>query len=101
AGHDTTPGLVVACFYLPVGRLNGCAGSCIRPIMCARSLTRWLALGVCGRYISAEFPKSPSKSLRKPYERPPIRLSHAGSVEDLSGQPQGARKHQPVILPGR
>ena len=32
---------------------------------------------------------------------PAIHLPHAGSVEDLSGQPQGARKHQSVVLSGR
>ena len=34
-------------------------------------------------------------------ERPPVRLSHGGSDQDLSGQPQGAREHQPVVLSGR
>ena len=32
---------------------------------------------------------------------PAIHLPHAGSVEDLSGQPQGARKHQSVVLSRR
>src|SRR5262249_14527155 len=32
---------------------------------------------------------------------PPIHLPHAWSFQDLSGQPQGAREHQPVVLSGR
>ena len=43
---------------------------------------------------------SPTKR-EKNDERPPIHLSHAGSDQDLSGQPQGPRKHQPVVLSGR
>ena len=67
------------------------------------------------RYISARFsPKARhcDKNLRRtrriraaPTERAPngpsIRLSHAGSVQDLSGQPQGFGERQPVVLSGR
>src|SRR5690606_27666543 len=32
---------------------------------------------------------------------PSVHLSHAGSDQDLSGQPQGPGEHQPVVLSGR
>ena len=61
------------------------------------SLNGGLPLAVAARYISAQI--SPKRE--ESNERPPIHLSHAGSDQDLSGQPQGAREHPPVVLPGR
>ena len=46
-------------------------------------------------------PRFPTQLARTGGDGPAIHLPHAGSVEDLSGQPQGARKHQSVILSGR
>ena len=46
-------------------------------------------------------PTFPTCIARAGQDGPSIHLSHAGSDQDLSGQPQGAREHPPVVLPGR
>ncbi len=64
-----------------------------------------LALDRAARYISADFPTSGAEG--RPTMRagradgPSVHLSHAGSDQDLSGQPEGPGEHQPVLLPRR
>src|SRR5690349_16509623 len=64
----------------------------------SRRLPTVLALWPGDRYISAKFPDISRKGRA---DGPSVHLSHAGSVEDLSSQPQGARQHSFVVLPGR
>ena len=76
-------------------------------------LSHWSAvsarrfIGGCLRYVTEAACPRPPRSLNqrqispkpeKRNERPPIHLSHAGSDQDLPGQPQGPRKHPPVVL---
>src|SRR5438270_14045172 len=57
-----------------------------------------LALTAFHRYISAEIPTFPKGAGQN---GPSVHLSHAGSDQDLSAQPESFGEHQPVVLSGR